>query len=193
MAELDPMRHHRDHDHLHGAFGNDKFGAIAERVAKFLGTPKFICIQTFIVLCWVALNVTAVVHHWDPYPFILLNLAFSTQSAYAAPMILLAQTRQSDRDKAQGEAVAKHTQEEADRQIDMLGKLELILQHDDELTQLIHDHLIGRADGRPGSDQGLDSIADSSELPPGSLNLRRVPGFDQPADVPGDPEAPHPV
>jgi uncharacterized membrane protein len=104
----DPLRFHRAHKDKHGAFGNDAFGRVSERVARFLGTPKFILMQTVIVLFWIALNVTAVAHRWDPYPFILLNLAFSTQAAYAAPMILLAQTRQADRDKAGEEADALH-------------------------------------------------------------------------------------
>lgn len=117
-TELHPVV--QKHASAHGAFGNDTFGRVAERVAKFMGTPKFIVIQTVIVLIWVCLNVTAVVHHWDPYPFILLNLAFSTQSAYAAPMILLAQTRQADRDKISGDASAKHRDEIAARQTELL-------------------------------------------------------------------------
>jgi uncharacterized membrane protein len=79
----------------------DAFGKKAEAFARYFGTPKFIIIQTVVVVIWIGLNVTGIIHHWDPYPFILLNLMFSTQAAYAAPLILLAQTRQSDRDKAQ--------------------------------------------------------------------------------------------
>ncbi|TQS46645.1 DUF1003 domain-containing protein [Cryptosporangium phraense] len=77
----------------------DAFGRLSERVAQFLGTGNFIIIQTFIVIVWVTINIFAVHLRWDPYPFILLNLAFSTQSAYAAPLILLAQNRQADRDR----------------------------------------------------------------------------------------------
>jgi uncharacterized membrane protein len=83
----------------HGAFGQDRFGRGAEKVARFLGTPQYIVGQTIVVLAWIAVNAVAVASQWDPYPFILLNLAFSTQAAYAAPLILLAQTRQADRDK----------------------------------------------------------------------------------------------
>jgi uncharacterized membrane protein len=83
----------------HGAFGQDPFGRGAEKVARFFGTPQYIIGQTIIVLAWIAVNAVAVTARWDPYPFILLNLAFSTQAAYAAPLILLAQTRQADRDK----------------------------------------------------------------------------------------------
>ena len=86
-------------DHLHGPFGNDTFGRTAERFARFFGTPQFIIGQTVIVAAWIAVNAIALSLRWDPYPFILLNLAFSTQAAYAAPLILLAQTRQADRDK----------------------------------------------------------------------------------------------
>ncbi|WP_433292618.1 DUF1003 domain-containing protein [Pseudonocardia sp. CA-142604] len=77
----------------------DWFPRLSERVARFLGTGRFLAIQSVIVLVWITLNLTAFVWHWDPYPFILLNLAFSTQAAYAAPLILLAQNRQDDRDR----------------------------------------------------------------------------------------------
>jgi uncharacterized membrane protein len=83
----------------HGAFGEDAFGRGAEKVARFFGTPQYILGQTIVVVVWIALNAIALSLQWDPYPFILLNLAFSTQAAYAAPLILLAQTRQADRDK----------------------------------------------------------------------------------------------
>jgi uncharacterized membrane protein len=78
----------------------DAFGRISEAVARFLGTGRFLVGQTVIVVGWIALNTVAYVHHWDPYPYILLNLAFSLQAAYAAPLILLAQNRQDDRDRA---------------------------------------------------------------------------------------------
>jgi uncharacterized membrane protein len=81
----------------------DSFARISERVARFLGTGRYLAIQTVIVIVWIALNVFAVALRWDPYPFILLNLAFSTQAAYAAPLILLAQNRQADRDRVQAE------------------------------------------------------------------------------------------
>src|ERR671931_1745780 len=83
----------------HGAFGEDAFGRRAEKIARFFGTPQYILGQTIVVAVWIAINAVAVSLQWDPYPFILLNLAFSTQAAYAAPLILLAQTRQADRDK----------------------------------------------------------------------------------------------
>ncbi|GAB2753460.1 DUF1003 domain-containing protein [Amycolatopsis magusensis] len=77
----------------------DFFGRFTERVARFLGTGKYLFWQTLTVVVWIILNLTAVSLRWDPYPFILLNLAFSTQAAYAAPLILLAQNRQDDRDR----------------------------------------------------------------------------------------------
>jgi len=77
----------------------DSFGRLAEQLARFLGTGRYLVGQTLIVILWIILNVVGIIRRWDPYPFILLNLAFSTQAAYAAPLILLAQNRQADRDK----------------------------------------------------------------------------------------------
>lgn len=81
----------------------DAFGRFSERLARFLGTGRYLAIQTLIVVVWILLNLAAVSLRWDPYPFILLNLVFSTQAAYAAPLILLAQNRQADRDRAEVE------------------------------------------------------------------------------------------
>jgi uncharacterized membrane protein len=75
------------------------FSRLSERIARFLGTGRFLAVQTVLVMVWIALNLVAWSGQWDPYPFILLNLAFSTQAAYAAPLILLAQNRQDDRDR----------------------------------------------------------------------------------------------
>ena len=77
----------------------DAFGRFSEAIARFLGTGRFLVGQTVLVIGWIVLNTIGLVNHWDPYPFILLNLAFSTQAAYAAPLILLAQNRQDDRDR----------------------------------------------------------------------------------------------
>lgn len=82
----------------------DAFGRFSESIARTFGTARFLVIQTFFVVVWITLNVAAASLRWDPYPFILLNLAFSTQAAYAAPLILLAQNRQADRDREQSEA-----------------------------------------------------------------------------------------
>jgi len=85
------------------SYDPDAFARYAERMARFLGTGRYLAAQTMFVFIWIVLNIAAVGLRWDPYPFILLNLAFSTQAAYAAPMILLAQNRQADRDRAEVE------------------------------------------------------------------------------------------
>ena len=77
----------------------EAFGRFSEAIARTLGTARFLVIQTVVVIVWIALNVIGFLGKWDPYPFILLNLAFSLQAAYAAPLILLAQNRQADRDR----------------------------------------------------------------------------------------------
>jgi uncharacterized membrane protein len=130
-----------DH-HAHGAFGQDSFGRNAEKAARFFGTPQYILGQSLVVIAWIAINAIAVAAQWDPYPFILLNLAFSTQAAYAAPLILLAQTRQADRDKLAGEK-AEHRHEEQTRQGEErvaalkteTEKLEQLLQANTDLTR----------------------------------------------------------
>jgi uncharacterized membrane protein len=106
-APIDHLRFHRPHAHLNTTFGNDAFALRAEAFARFFGTPLFLGAQTLIVAVWIGLNVWGVTQ-FDVYPFILLNLAFSLQAAYAAPLILLAQTRQAARDKAQADADAQH-------------------------------------------------------------------------------------
>ena len=80
-------------------YDSDAFARYAERVARFLGTGRYLAVQTIFVIIWVAINAVGWSLRWDKYPFILLNLMFSTQAAYAAPLILLAQNRQTDRDK----------------------------------------------------------------------------------------------
>lgn len=80
-------------------YDSDAFGRFSESIARYLGTARFLVIQSVLVGIWIAVNSMAVHWRWDPYPFILLNLAFSTQAAYAAPLILLAQNRQEARDR----------------------------------------------------------------------------------------------
>jgi uncharacterized membrane protein len=80
-------------------FDVEAAGRLGESFARFLGTGRYLAMQTVFVVVWIALNLFAVSLRWDPYPFILLNLAFSTQAAYAAPLILLAQNRQENRDR----------------------------------------------------------------------------------------------
>jgi uncharacterized membrane protein len=95
----------------------DAFGRMSEAIARFLGTGRFLAGQTILVIAWIALNSIGLAFAWDVYPFILLNLAFSTQAAYAAPLILLAQNRQDDRDRATVERdreVATRTQSDTE-------------------------------------------------------------------------------
>jgi uncharacterized membrane protein len=137
---------HRRRAELHGAFGNDAFGRLAESAARFFGTPQYIVGQTVAVAAWVVLNSTQV--HlgfaWDVYPFIALNLLFSLQAAYAAPLILLAQTRQADRDKMHAEEIEKgHTRledaakAETDKLLSLLTANTELTQQDKELTEQV--------------------------------------------------------
>ena len=130
-------------DH-HSPFGRDRFGRAAEAGARFFGTPEYIVAQTLAVVVWIVLNSIALVRHWDPYPFILLNLAFSTQAAYAAPLILLAQTRQAERDAMQAEKLDEHRQlvlEESVRREDeienLTEELRALLETNTQLTREI--------------------------------------------------------
>jgi uncharacterized membrane protein len=92
---------------------------LADSVASGMGSWRFIIIQTIIVITWMILNVVALVYHWDPYPYILLNLLFSTQAAYAAPIIMMAQNRQSDRDRVKADEDYR-TNVEAKKEIESL-------------------------------------------------------------------------
>jgi uncharacterized membrane protein len=144
----EPVAARQEH---HGAFGQDAFGRRAERAARFFGTPQYIAGQTLVVIAWIALNGIAIGSHWDPYPFILLNLAFSTQAAYAAPLILLAQTRQAERDKVsegRAEEAREHAEKmasarvaaikaETDRLVELLHSNTELTQQDKELTERI--------------------------------------------------------
>jgi uncharacterized membrane protein len=81
------------------------FGSrLADSVAKGMGSWSFIIIQTILVILWMGLNLIGMIYHWDVYPFILLNLVFSTQAAYAAPIIMMSQNRQNERDRMQAQA-----------------------------------------------------------------------------------------
>jgi uncharacterized membrane protein len=124
--------HHFVH---HGAFGDDRFGAVAERFARFFGTPRFIIGQTVLVVLWIAANSAAFGFRWDPYPFILLNLAFSTQAAYAAPLILLAATREADRDKLRDSALQELHDAEIQRQQDVEARQLKLLARERKLSE----------------------------------------------------------
>ena len=139
-----------DHQRLemHGAFGTDAFGRLAEKAARFFGTPQYIVGQTVAVLTWVVANSTQL--HlgfaWDVYPFIALNLLFSLQAAYAAPLILLAQTRQADRDKLRSDRVDKNhnrleraAKAETDKIFELLQSNTDLTVQDKELTEQVAD------------------------------------------------------
>lgn len=139
---IDHLRFHRPHAHLNSTFGNDTFALKAEAFARFFGTPSFLGAQTLIVLVWISLNLSGITT-FDLYPFILLNLAFSLQAAYAAPLILLAQTRQAARDKAQADADAQHREAiavaNAERQAQAAqntAQLLELLEQNTQLTQM---------------------------------------------------------
>jgi uncharacterized membrane protein len=155
------FRFHARHEHLGSMYGDDWFALKAEAFARFFGTPTFIVIQTVIVGIWIAVNIAGLAS-FDLYPFILLNLAFSLQAAYAAPLILLAQTRQADRDKAHAEADAEHrediAQANSERQamisnqtailVDMLNQntqltetIKALTENLEKLTTEVHDKL----------------------------------------------------
>ena len=162
------FRFHLPHVHLAPVFGNDWFAIRAEEFARFFGTPVFLIAQTLIVAIWIGLNVVGICK-FDVYPFILLNLAFSLQAAYAAPLILLAQTRQADRDKAHAEADAEHREalakaseerqqlavEQTTQLVALLNQNTLLTetinqlsQRIDKLTTEMHSHLVPDCDGK---------------------------------------------
>ena len=141
-AKTNHFRFHEKHSHLASVFGGDWFALRAEAFARFFGTPTFLVGQTAVVVVWIALN-TGGVFHFDIYPFILLNLAFSLQAAYAAPLILLAQARQADRDKAHADADAQHREDlaRASEQRENLASeqtasLVILMRQNTELTEI---------------------------------------------------------
>jgi uncharacterized membrane protein len=152
---------------LFGAAWNpDAFGQFAEAIARTLGTGRFLVIQTVVVALWITINVFAVTYQWDPYPFILLNLAFSTQAAYAAPLILLAQNRQDDRDRAQAEVdrdTTARTQADTEYLARELSSVRLTL------SDVVTTHDLGSAVDRMGT--ALDAIVHHIEaLNPGEAS-----------------------
>jgi uncharacterized membrane protein len=139
-------------------FDPDAFGRFSEAIARFLGTGRFLAGQTLIVAIWIAFNAAAVRWRWDPYPFILLNLAFSTQAAYAAPLILLAQNRQDERDRAQAERdreVNFRTQAEAEFLARELASVRLSL-NDVATVDDLRDAIGGLADAISRVEAKLD-------------------------------------
>jgi uncharacterized membrane protein len=121
----------------HGAFGQDAFGRRAEAAARFFGTPGYIVGQTILVILWIAINSVGLALEWDPYPFILLNLAFSTQAAYAAPLILLAETRHAERDRVREEREKKHRDQMEETTLQKERELRALLEANTELTRRV--------------------------------------------------------
>jgi uncharacterized membrane protein len=155
----------------------DAFGRFAEGMARFLGTGRFIVGQTVLVVGWIVLNTVGAIKHWDPYPFILLNLAFSTQAAYAAPLILLAQNRQDDRDRAnidRDREVAARTQADTEFLARELAAVRLALA-DVVTAQDLEDSLsqLGKLITAQSSQDGHAPLTSpAAELPQGA----RLPG-----------------
>jgi uncharacterized membrane protein len=140
----------------------EAFGEFSETIARNLGTARFLVIQTVLVAVWIALNIILIgALRWDPYPFILLNLAFSTQAAYAAPLILLAQNRQADRDREQVETdrrVAERTQADAEFLAREIAGVRLAL-GDMVTMEELRDQLDNLAESLEQINQRLDSEA----------------------------------
>ena len=159
QPDVDHLRFHREHEPLLQTFGNDVFGLKAEAFARFFGTPMFLSVQTIIVALWITANVLGLAR-FDQYPFILLNLAFSLQAAYAAPLILLAQTRQAARDKAHSDADAKHREaiaatssRQSEQMLELLRQntaltemTKVMAERIEKLTAEVHQHLIREND-----------------------------------------------
>ncbi len=151
----------------------DAVGNFTEAIARFFGTGSYLLIQTIVVIVWIVLNVAAVGLRWDPYPFILLNLAFSTQAAYAAPLILLAQNRQENRDRVtldQDRRRAEETKADTEYLARELAALRLAIgdvaktreslrRELEDLRDLLQNRA---ADPHPSKDDGVDRHAASS-------------------------------
>jgi uncharacterized membrane protein len=163
-------------------YDSDSFARFAERIARFFGTGRYLAVQTAIVIVWIAMNAVAWSLRWDKYPFILLNLVFSTQAAYAAPLILLAQNRQADRDKdeverdratnaralAETEFLARELaglrlilEQKADRE-DMLEPIERLTRAVEHLSGVTLTDSEGRGEDEDGLAEPGDYSAESS-------------------------------
>jgi len=109
---------------------------IADSVTGFMGSWRFLIIQSIFVLIWIGGNIV-LLFHFDPFPFILLNLAFSTQAAYAAPLILLAGNRQAARDRATLEHTAKEADEEFEQNLELLRRTESIVERIERMERVV--------------------------------------------------------
>lgn len=155
-------------------YDDDAFGRFSEGIARFLGTGRFLMAQTVLVVIWITLNLALVRFRWDPYPFILLNLAFSTQAAYAAPLILLAQSRQDERDRRQAEVdreVNARTQADTEYLARELVSVRIALSDvvtSDDLRTAVDQvgHALERIADRLDAIEGpIDAASDTPETP----------------------------
>jgi uncharacterized membrane protein len=158
------------------SYDADAFGRFSEGIARLLGTGRFLVGQTVLVVIWITLNTVGLVDHWDKYPFILLNLAFSTQAAYAAPLILLAQNRQDDRDRASIERdreVAARTQADTEYLARELSAVRLALADvvtnedlDEKFSKLVR-LVAALGEPPPSGDNGSGAVRDETDGSPG--------------------------
>lgn len=162
------------------SYNPDAFGPVAERFARFFGTVTYLFWQTVIVAIWIIVNAVGFAFKWDPYPFILLNLVFSTQAAYAAPLILLAQNRQTDREKAEME---RDRERNARALADMeflareIAGIRLTLEHKAD-----RDDVIEAIDRLTSSLERLPTADASVTYPEGSSGTRPGPAGPEQAD-----------
>ncbi|PIP28407.1 MAG: hypothetical protein COX29_01430 [Candidatus Moranbacteria bacterium CG23_combo_of_CG06-09_8_20_14_all_35_22] len=108
---------------------------MANKITKAVGSWKFIIFQSILLAIWIILNITAWINHWDPYPFILLNLVLSFQAAYTAPVILMSENRQANRDR-QKEALDLATDRKAEREIEEI-KIQLDRLEKNKIDQIL--------------------------------------------------------
>jgi uncharacterized membrane protein len=137
-----------DHRHVVNVIHHDEatFGErIADKAAAGIGSWKFLIIQTIAVLCWLTLNIIGLTNHWDPFPFILLNLLFSVQAAYTGPVLLLAGNRQAQKDRLTLEHAAGEADKADEQNVQILQAIETntevtiqILRH---VEALVSDHV----------------------------------------------------
>lgn len=153
------------------SYNPDAFGSFAETIARFLGTGRYLGIQSVLVVVWIALNIVAARLRFDPYPFILLNLMFSTQAAYAAPLILLAQNRQTDRDRIQAER-DRETNARSLASMDFLAR-------EMAAIRISLEHKVDRDDLEDALTRLLNALEQTQRLPPDGTELR------EPSDVHG--------
>lgn len=136
-----PPHPRRAHIHEHADLG----ARVADAVARGMGSWRMIVCMTIFILIWMTLNVVALVHHWDPYPWVLLNLIFSTQASYSAPIILMSQNRQAERDRKRDDAEAREVDElhaMGKTQLRILARQDEVLDAVHDLTRALHDHIM---------------------------------------------------